>query len=264
MTEANVGQRLLLIDGLNIVRRVYGAVPGDDSDEKAEGAIKSSMGTLRRVLREQKPTHALIAFDHGGHTWRHDLLSTYKCNRKPMPEPLAALMPTFKEMVQQQLGLFQLTFPGVEAEDVLATVSRHWLIRGRGDVVVTSTDKDVASLVCQGAKVKNPFQDVWHDETWIREKFRVAPEQLLDLLALMGDPVDDIPGVPGVAVGKGAQLLTTYGTLNAVLEQANSVKGKLGENLRASLDAVRLARRLVALRDDLTLGLTWNQLMYAG
>ena len=259
-TEPGSGH-LLLIDGLNVVRRVYEANPAPDSPDKAQAAVRSSLGSFRRALEEHKPTHILAPFDFGGPTWRHELYPDYRKKRKPMPQELRDVLPALYERLHE-MGVPTISVPGVEADDVLATAFYRWDTAKRGPVTVLSTDKDLTALAADGARVRDHFNLVWRDETWIVEKFGVGPALLHDLLALSGDSSDDIPGVPGVATKTAAKLLNAHGTLDSVLAAAETVKGKLGENLRASLDLVRLARKLVSFKTDLSLGLTWNSLRY--
>lgn len=253
---------LLLIDGFNIVRRVYGANPAPDSSEKAKAVLKNSLSSFRRALETHKPTHVLAPFDFGGPTWRHELYADYKKKRKPMPQELSDEMPAFYERLRDELGVPTVLVPGVEADDVLSTAVARWDTAKRGPVTVLSTDKDIAVLGLQGARVWNHFDLLWHDEEWCQKKFGVTLALLPDLLALTGDSSDDIPGVPSVAEKTAAKLLNTYGSLDGVIAAAPTVKGKLGENLRASIELVRMARQLVSFKTDISLGLTWNSLRY--
>lgn len=252
-------KRLLLIDGMNIVRRIYEAQPIDDSPEKAARALRSSISSFRRTLKEHSPTHVLAAFDHGGRTWRHQLLLAYHENRKPMPQPLKDVMPDVLAQVEA-LGIPVLQLPGVEADDVIATAARHWLRRSRGPVTILSSDKDLTALVAEGASVWDHFAKEWRDEAWIQKKFGVRAAQLQDYLALCGDSSDNVPGVPGVGPKTAAKWLSQYGSLDQLLAQADSVSGKIGEALRANLDKLQIARQLVSFRTDITLGLTWGAL----
>jgi protein Xni len=252
---------LLLIDGLNIVRRVYEANPSADSPEKAETAIRNSLSSFRRALAEHQPTHVLAPFDHGGQTWRHELYPNYRCKRKPMPQALRDALPALFGSLHE-LGVTTLSIPGVEADDVVATAFYRWDIAKRGPVTVLSNDKDLGQLAADGARVRDHFNSAGYDEEFFLTKFGVKPALIHDLLALTGDSSDDVPGVPGVAFGKGAKLLNTYGSLDAVIAAAPQLKGKLGENLRASIELVRLSRQLVAFKTDIPLGLTWNALRF--
>ena len=252
---------LLLIDGLNLVRRVYEAVPAPDSAEKADGALRSSLASIERALKEHEPTHVLLPFDAGGPTFRHERYAAYKAHRKPMPEPLREMLPRL-DVALEARGLTVLRVPHVEADDVLATAFLRWDTARRGPVTLLSTDKDLAVLTAQGARVRDHFARVWRDEAWVRAKFGVGAAQLHELLALTGDSSDGIPGIPGVAAKTAARLLNTYGSLDEVIRRADEVAGRLGENLRANLPTLALARELVAFRTDLALGLTWKALRY--
>jgi DNA polymerase-1 len=254
---------LLLIDGLNVVRRIYEAVPSEDSPEKAQGALKASLGKFRRVLIEHQPTHVLAPFDFGGPTWRHAIYQDYRAGRKPMPQDLRNVLPSLFEKLRE-MGVATLQVAGVEADDVIAAVCLKWLEAERGEVTVLSTDKDLAVLGSWGARVQDPFKQIWHDEEWCQDKFGVDLARIHELLALAGDSTDGIPGVPGVAAKTAAKLLNTYGTLDGVLEHAEEIKGKLGEHVRESAELIALARQLVAFKTDMALGLTFRALRYAG
>ena len=254
-------QHLLLIDGFNVVRRIYEAVPGPDSPQKAEGAVNASIASLRRALEEHEPTHVLAAFDHGGSTWRHELFPAYRANRRPMPEPLKEALPElFKRIVA--LGVPIALIPGVEADDVIATAFGRWKATGRKSATILSTDKDLTALVADGARVWDHFSHHWRDEAWIQGKFGVPTRLVHDLLALTGDSADGIPGVPGVGVKTAAKWLNTCGSLEQLLAEAITVPGKAGEALCEHLETVRLARQLVSFKTDFSLGLTWNALRF--
>lgn len=251
---------LLIADGLNVVRRVYEANPAPDSRTKAEGAVRSSLGSFRRALTEHRPTHFLAAFDHGGPTWRHELYSQYKVLRKPMPAELQAELPTLYAQLAA-MGLTTCCVPGVEADDVITAVARRWRVAKRGRVIVLSTDKDLAQLLEDEVEVRDHFKPEWRDDSWVQAKFGVPVPLLGDLLALMGDSADGIPGVPGVGIKTAAKLLLEHGNLITLLDRAGEVKGKVGESLRAAIAEVRLARRLVDFKTDMVIGLTWRAML---
>ena len=262
-TQPQPQPTLLLIDGLNIVRRVYGAVPGDDGPEKVEGALKSSLASFRRALAENKPTHVLAAFDSGGKNWRHELWPDYRAARKPMPQELRDALPGFKEQLAAA-GVRSITMEAVEADDVIATAAHAWTRSKPGAaLVVVSNDKDLAQLMSIGALVRDHFQQVWRDAAWVQKAFGgVGPALLHDALALMGDSSDGVPGLKGVGPTTAGRWLTEHGGLEQLLAAADSVKGKAGETLRAGAEQVRLARKLVSFKTDIALGLTWNALRY--
>ena len=253
--------KLLAIDGLNIVRRVYEASPEPDSDLKASIALRHAFSSFRILLETHAPTHVLAAFDHGGATWRHALYPRYRENRAPMPGFLREALPEFHERLRQA-GLQVLMLPGVEADDVIATGVMRWLQEGRGEAIVATTDKDLHVLVAHGALVWDHFKNEWHDDAWVRQRFGVAPELLHDLLALMGDPTDGVPGVSKIGMKTAARLLNAYGSLEAVVAGAGILKTPLGERLRAEREILQVSRQLVELKHDVRLGVTWNMLAY--
>ena len=253
--------KLLAIDGLNIVRRVYEASPEPDSSEKAGIALRHALSSFRKLLGAHSPTHVLAAFDHGGTTWRHSLYPRYREQRAPMPSFLRDALPAFHDKLQAE-GLHVLVLPEVEADDVIGTVVLRWLAEGRGEAIVASTDKDLHCLIAQGALVWDHFKGEWHDEAWVLAKFGVAPELLVDLLALMGDATDGVPGVSKVGMKTAAKLLNAYGDLDAVMAGAGILKTPIGERLRAERDTLYLSRQLVQLKTDVRLGVTWKMLAY--
>ncbi|MDQ2822815.1 MAG: 5'-3' exonuclease [Pseudomonadota bacterium] len=253
--------KLLAIDGLNIVRRVYEASPEPDSPIKAATALRHALSSFRTVLDTHQPTHVLAAFDYGGTTWRHALYPRYREHRAPMPSDLRAALPEFQQRLTQA-GMHPLCIPEVEADDVIGTGVLRWLAEGRGEAVVATTDKDLHGLVAHGALVWDHFANAWHDDAWVRQRFGVAPEQIVDLLALMGDVTDGVPGVSKVGMKTAARLLNAYGDLDAVMAGAGILKTPLGERLRAERDILYLSRQLVELKTDVRLGVTWNMLAY--
>lgn len=253
--------KLLAIDGLNIVRRVYEANPAPDSPQKAKAAIGNALSSFNRLLSEHNPTHVLPAFECGGHTWRHDLYPRYREGRAPMPAELRDYLPQLYEALER-IGLSPISIPGVEADDVLGTGVMRWLGEGRGDAIVVSTDKDLHVLIQFGARIWDYFKSEWHDSTWVTEKFGVAPEMLADLLALTGDRTDGIPGVRSVGLKKAAKLLRSYKTLEGVMGGAGILKNGIGERLRADRELAFLSRQLVQLKTDVRLGVSWKMLAY--
>jgi protein Xni len=254
--------KLLAIDGLNIVRRVYEASAEPDSPIKAATALRHALSSFRTVLDTHQPTHVLAAFDHGGTTWRHALYPRYREHRAPMPSDLRAALPEFQQRLTQA-GMHPLCIPDVEADDVIGTGVLRWLAEGRGEAIVATTDKDLHGLVAHGALVWDHFANAWHDDAWVRQRFGVAPEQIVDLLALMGDVTDGVPGVSKVGMKTAARLLNAYGDLDAVMAGAGILKTPLGERLRAERDILYLSRQLVELKTDVRLGVTWNMLAYS-
>lgn len=253
--------KLLAIDGLNIVRRVYEANPEPDSAEKAEAAIRNAASSFRRLLATHEPTHVLPAFDHGGRTWRHDLYPEYRLNRKPMPDELRQRLPDFCAQLAD-MDLRVVSIEGVEADDVIATAVLRWLGEGRGEAVIASTDKDLHVLIEHGALIWDHFKGEWHDRAWVEKKFGVPPEMLTDLLALAGDASDGIPGIEKIGLKTAARLLMSYQDLEGIMAGAGILVDPLGRKLRAGRDNAFLSRALVQLKTDVRLGVTWKTLHY--
>jgi DNA polymerase-1 len=178
-----------------------------------------------------------------------------------MPSFLREALPEFHERLARA-GLHVLMLPEVEADDVIGTGVMRWLNENRGSAVVATTDKDLHGLIAHGALVWDHFKGEWHDDAWVRGKFGVAPELLHDLLALMGDATDGVPGVSKIGMKTAARLLNAYGNLDAVMAGAGILKTPLGERLRAEREILYLSRQLVQLKLDVRLGVTWNMLAY--
>lgn len=253
--------KLLAIDGLNIVRRVYEANVEPDTAAKADAALRHSLASFKKLLATHQPTHVLPAFDFGGHTWRHDLYVRYRENREAMPSVLKERLPDFYAQLSE-LGLYVVSIPEVEADDVIATGVMRWLSEGRGDAIIASTDKDLHTLIAHGALIWDHFKGEWHDSKWVENKFGVPPEMLTDLLALMGDVSDSIPGVSKVGVKTAAKLLQSYGNIDRIMAGAGILKDTLGEKLRKDREQLYLSRQLVELKTDVRMGVTWNMLAF--
>jgi len=248
----------LLIDGLNLVRRIHAAVPGEEgSAEHDEGVLDSCTRSLQRALNREEPTHALVAFDAHGSTWRHELHPAYKADRPPMPGSLAALLPRI-EAAFDAAGVHCVTVAGFEADDVLATVAVKIAVAG-GQAIILSTDKSMLSLLRQGVRVRNHFDDRELDAAYVRERFGVRPEQLPTWLALVGERSQGIPGVQKVGAKTAVKLIADHGSLEAILAAAGAIPGALGKRLGESRDVARLSLALARLREDAALGMNLSE-----
>jgi 5'-3' exonuclease len=254
--------KLLAIDGLNIVRRLYEASDEEDAALRADKALRHALAAFVRLLSFHQPTHALAAFDAGGHTWRHALHVNYRQNRKAMPDELQHVLPDLHARLAD-IGLCVLAVPDVEADDVIATGVLRWLQEARGEAIIVSTDKDLHGLIAHGALVWDHFRNEWHDSEWVQAKFGVPPALLPDLLALVGDVPDGIPGVSKIGIKTAARLLQSYGSIDGIMAGAGILKDALGERLRGEREQLMLSRRLTALKTDVRLGVTWNMLVCA-
>lgn len=255
---------LLAIDGLNVIRRVHEGNPAPDSPEKAAITVRNSLGSLRRALQEHQPTHAVLAMDQQAPNWRHDLYADYRAGRKPMPECLQAVLPEIREAIEA-LGIRVISRTGLEADDLLATLAHRWGQRSASPCIVLSTDKDLCQLLSLGdwVRVRDHFKPEWRTRDWVVNKFGVAVEQLGDFLALMGDTVDGVPGVPKVGQGTASKLLNEHHTLEAVLSWARADASKLAQRLCDHEADARLSRALVGFKTDEPLGVCWNDLRLA-
>jgi len=250
---------LLIIDAMNIIRRVHEAVPGPDSQEKIANTITSSLASFKRALRTHCPTHGIAVFDHGGRTWKHELYEPYQANRQPISPLLLDGLLTIKQELQN-LGLHWIAIEGIEADDAIVTLVEKWCKVSHEKVIILSNDKDFLQLLSDQICIYDHFKDRWKEQDYVQAKFGVQPSQMGDLLALMGDAADNIPGVDKVGRKTAAELLRINGHLDRVISNADKVQGQVGIHLRKGIDRARLSRKLVSFKTDVPLGLTWRML----
>ncbi len=250
--------RLVLIDGSSYLYRAYHALPALTApDGTPTGALTGVVNMVRALLRE-RPEHIAFVLDAPGPTFRDELFPDYKAQRPPMPDDLRAQVEPMIALVEA-LGVPLLRIAGVEADDVIGTLA----VAGAGvgmDVLISTSDKDFAQLVRPGITLANTMSGSLLDRAGVIDKFGVPPERVVDLLALWGDSVDNIPGVEKCGPKTAAKWLAEYGDLDGVIAHADAVTGKVGENLRAALDRLPLNRELVTIRTDVELPLTPEQL----
>ena len=240
---------LYVLDAFNFLFRAFHALPPLKTTKGEQtGAIYGLCQMLLKIEREERPTHLTCVFDAPGGTFRNQIYEGYKAHRPPMPPELAGQL----GMVHTVLGAFGLAtleVPGYEADDVIATLARQGVAAGM-DVVICSSDKDLLQLVGDGVSILDTMKNRRLGPAEVHEKFGVGPAQVGDVLALMGDAIDNVPGVDGIGPKTAAELINKYGTLDELLARAGEVKGKRGEALVASRDLVRTSRELVRLRED--------------
>ncbi|QMI49973.1 5'-3' exonuclease [Burkholderia sp. MBR-1] len=251
--------KLLIADGSSLVRQIYEAVPGPDSLDRARVAQRSARASFARALDEHAPTHAIAPFDFGGHTWRHALYPQYRAKRKPMPEPLREVLPDIRQDIEA-LGIATLATPGAEGDDLVGTIFHRWSEFCRGPVVILSGDKDIAILAAHGAVVRHHFQRAARDNEWCMARYGIPISALADYLALLGDDVDGVPGVPGIGDKTAKKWMNRYGSIERLLQDRNNLPGHAGRQLRAHIDQLELSRQLIALKTDIDCGLTWKQI----
>lgn len=244
--------QLCLVDGSSYLYRAFYALPSLTSAEgEPTGAIFGVANMLRRLREEHDPERIAVVFDAPGKTFRHELYDDYKANRPPMPDELAGQIESLHRLIEA-MGLKRLVIDGVEADDVIATLTR--LAREAGyEVLISSGDKDLAQLVDDGVVLEDTMKDKRYDAAAVEEKFGVGPDRVADLLALTGDSSDNIPGVEKVGPKTAAKWLNRYGDLDSLLAHADEIGGKVGDNLRAGRDMIALSRELVALDDRVEL-----------
>ena len=242
----------VLVDASSYLYRAFHALPPlTTSRGEPTGAVYGVINMLRSLLTEYRPRYLAVVFDASGKTFRDDLFAEYKANRPPMPDELAAQVEPLHALVEA-LGLPLLQVPGVEADDVIGTLARQAAAEGI-ETLISTGDKDMAQLVGPHVTLINTMSHSVLDRDGVIAKFGVPPERIVDLLALMGDSSDNIPGIPRVGPKTAAKWLNEYGSLDDVLARADDIKGKVGESLRANLDTLALSRQLATIHCDVEL-----------
>jgi len=244
--------RLVLIDGSSYLYRAFHALPPlTNAHGEPTGALFGVVNMLRATLKE-RPEYVAFVVDAPGKTFRDDLYADYKANRPPMPDDLRPQIEPMCRIVEA-LGLSILRISGVEADDVIGTLA----LQGQQDglqVTISTGDKDFAQLVRPGIELVNTMTGSRMDsDAAVMDKFGVRADQIVDLLALMGDTVDNVPGVEKCGPKTAAKWLAEYQNLDGVMAAAPGMKGKIGENLRAALERLPLNRELVTIRTDVPL-----------
>ncbi len=248
----NMTKPLVLVDGSSYLFRAFHAMPNlSNSLGEPTGAIYGVVNMIRRLLADYDPEHIAVVFDAKGKTFRNDLYADYKAHRPPMPQELAQQIEAVHEIIKA-MGLPLLCVPGVEADDVIGTLAQQATEQGI-DTIISTGDKDMAQLVNQHVTLIDTMKDVVSDEQGVVERFEVTPAQVIDYLTLIGDKVDNVPGVPNVGPKTAVKWLKEYGSLEGIIAHANEIKGKVGENLRNSLEQLPLSKELVTIKKDVEL-----------
>ena len=251
---------IVLVDGSSYLFRAFHAMPSlTTSGGAPTGAVRGVVNMLRRLRADYPSEYFAVVFDAPGKTFRDDWYPEYKANRPPMADELRDQIEPLHEVVRA-LGLPLLCVPGVEADDVIGTLATRARERG-WQVVISTNDKDMAQLVDGRTILVNTMDDSVLDEAGVEAKFGVPPERMVDYLTLVGDSVDNVPGVPKVGPKTAVKWLSAHGSLDGVQANAEGIKGKVGENLRAFLapngsagSRMELSRRLVTIRRDVDVG----------
>ena len=243
---------LVLVDGSSFLFRAYHAVPPLTSPEGTPtNAIYGVSNMLRKLMTDHPTDYIGVIFDAPGKNFRHDLYDQYKAHRPPMPDDLRVQIEPLHQLIKA-MGLPLIMYPDVEADDVIGALAQYAEQQGF-DVIISTGDKDMAQLVTEHITLENTMSNSRTDIQGVIDKFGVKPEQIVDYLALMGDSVDNIPGVPKVGPKTAAKWLMEYHTLENLIACADQIKGKIGENLRASLDQLPLSKQLTTIRCNIEL-----------
>jgi DNA polymerase-1 len=257
--------RLFLIDGSSQMYRAYHAIRGLTApDGRSTNAVYGFVTMLRKLVADHQPEYIAASFDLAGPTFRDDLAADYKANRTPMPSDLVEQVPLVHEACEA-MGVPILTFERFEADDVIGTLAVQ--ARDAGfDVAIVTGDKDFFQLVGSGIRIYNPRDEgTWYDADGVVTKFGVRPDQVVDVLALMGDSVDNIKGVPGIGEKGARDLISTHGSLDALLEAAPGLAQKrYREALVTHADSARASRELARIRTDVPVTFDPDALHYRG
>ena len=240
---------LVLIDGSSYLYRAFHALPPlTTSQGQPVGAIRGVVSMLKKLADSTDASRMAVVFDASGKTFRDEMYPDYKANREKMPDDLRAQIEPLHRIVEA-LGYPLLVVPGVEADDVIGTLA-HRAAEAGEEVLISTGDKDLAQLVTDRVTLVNTMSDSTLDPAGVEAKFGVPPERIIDFLALTGDSVDNVPGIPKCGPKTAAKWLNAYGSLDGVVEHADQISGKIGETFRAHMHVLPLSKKLVTIKTD--------------
>ncbi|WP_455366029.1 DNA polymerase I [Kaarinaea lacus] len=244
----------ILVDGSSYLYRAFHAMPNlTNSAGDYTGAVYGVINMLRKLLKDYDPEYMAVVFDAKGKTFRDDIYKEYKANRPPMPPELSRQIEPLHQLVKA-MGIPILVIEGVEADDVIGTLAKE-ATEEKMDTLISTGDKDMAQLVNEHITLMDTMKNAFMNREGVIEKFGLPPERIVDYLALMGDKSDNIPGVANVGPKTAAKWLEQYGSLDGIKEHADEIKGKAGDNLRASLEQLPLSQQLATIKCDVDLDL---------
>ncbi|MDF0534525.1 flap endonuclease Xni [Shewanella sp. A32] len=249
--------RLLIIDGMNLVRRLYAAQP-DEQD--LAGLAQRTLNACQKLCRHHQPSHLAIVWDGEQESWRKQLYPDYKKGRKPMPVMLADYLPQLKQLLAT--ANMHSVNAEAEADDVIATLA-YKICQYDGEAIIVSTDKGFSQLQFKGVQQWDHFANSWLDIEALEQKLGIGRHQLLDFMALSGDSGNRIPGIPGIGPKSAAELLKSFRSLANIYNALDKLGQKQAEKLRSGYDMARLSYRLAKLRTDLELHLNLSQYRWA-
>src|ERR1041385_6941522 len=270
-------ERVFLIDSMSHIFRAFFAPmanragPLANSRGQVTGAVYVFTNMLRKLLQDEKPNYRAAIFESGEKTFRHETFADYKANRLAMPEDLASQMPYIMRLCEV-MNIPMINSPGFEADDVIGTLAKKVADQGLQAVIV-SNDKDMCQLVrdplivcmrtnSQVVKRKEYVPPIeWWDEAWVEKKFGVPANKVVDLLGLMGDSIDNIPGAPGIGAKGAVQVITQFGSIENALQRWEEVRQKTyRESLRNNAELIRQSRELARIRLDLEVPLKLDEI----
>ena len=245
-------KQLILVDGSSYLFRAFHALPPlTNSKQQDTGAVKGVINMIRSLMKNYEDSNIAIVFDAKGKTFRSKIYTEYKANRPPMPDELRSQIQPIHQIIEA-MGLPLLIISDVEADDVIGTLSGQATEAGISTLISTG-DKDLAQLVNDKVTLINTMTNELLNNESVVAKFGVAPNRIIDYLALMGDKSDNIPGVPGVGPKTAVKWLLEYGSMEGVIENAEAIGGKVGEKLRDNIDLLRLSYELATIKMDVVL-----------
>ncbi len=263
-------EKLLLVDGSSYLYRAFHALPDlRSSDGRPTGAIYGVLNMLQKLIKSERPDYLSVIFDTPVKTFRHDIFPDYKANRQKTPEDLIAQIEPLHQLIIN-LGLPLIAVDGVEADDVIGTLALEADKKGIKTLIATG-DKDMAQLVTENIHLIDTMKDIRMGPAEVKEKFGIQPDRFIDYLTLAGDTSDNIPGVEKVGPKTAIKWINEYGSLDGVIQNADQIKGKIGENLNTALDRLDLFKTLVTIKcdvemdsniSDLTIGESNEGLLY--
>jgi len=250
---------LVLVDGSSYLYRAFHALPPlTTSTGQPVGAIRGVISMLNKLADSTGAERMVVVFDESGKTFRDDMYAEYKANREKMPDELREQIEPLHSIIRA-LGFPLLAVPGVEADDVIGTLAKQAEAAGE-EVLISTGDKDLAQLVTDQVTLVNTMSDSILTPIGVEEKFGVPPERMIDFLALTGDSVDNVPGIPKCGPKTAAKWLNAYGSLDGVVESAESIGGKIGETFREHMHVLSLSKALVTIKTDCELPVGLEQL----
>lgn len=256
---------LYIVDIFSFIFRAYYAIrPLSAPDGTPVNAVYGVITMLKRLIDSKKPDHLVVCMESKTKkTFRAEIYPEYKANRGAPPEDLRPQIPLIEEFVKTY-PMPALSVGGFEADDLIATLVKRYCHKKDIDVYIVSPDKDLMQLVCDNVFLYDTMKEEIMGHDAVIEKFGVPPEKVVEVQSLCGDPTDNIPGIPGVGLKTASKLIQEFGSLGGVLQNADKIKGKLGEKIAAGKEAALLSQKLVSLDHDVPLDITWEDLAVNG